>query len=223
MEEQLLTCADGNIPLVVERGLRPGPALLVVPSIFGVTDELKERLVEATAGGGVAIAIDPFWRTDPGPLPMAEMPRALARMQDYDPVLGALDVERVLACIGDSQMCRGGVVGLGVCFGGRVLWPFAVRGRLEGLAGWHAGGLAALVKTGLPRCPVALHFGDRDSSIPLREVDALRRAFRDRDDVDIQVHAGAEHGFSHRHSPRFHASAAEHSDIGLRLLLDRLR
>ena len=208
---------------MAETGLRPGPALLVVPSIFGITQELRERLVEATAGGGVALAMDPFWRTDPGPLELSQMDRALARMRAYDPQLGRQDIEAVLHGLEQSPVCVGGVVGLGICFGGRVLWPFAVQGRLAALAGWHAGGLGALLDGELPSCPMELDFGEDDGSIPLQEVEALRTAFADRDDVAIRVHKGARHGFSHRHTERFHASAAEHADIGVRELLDRLR
>jgi len=44
----------------------------------------------------------------------------------------------------------------------------------------------------VPRCPVQLHFGETDASIPLADVDAVRAA---RPEVDVFVYAGAGHGF----------------------------
>ena len=44
----------------------------------------------------------------------------------------------------------------------------------------------------MPRCPVQLHFGETDASIPMADVDAIRAA---RPEVEVFVYAGAGHGF----------------------------
>ena len=57
--------------------------------------------------------------------------------------------------------------------------------------GWYGGGIAA-AKEEQPRCPVQLHFGETDKSIPMSDVEAIRAA---RPEVEVFVYQGAGHGF----------------------------
>jgi carboxymethylenebutenolidase len=56
---------------------------------------------------------------------------------------------------------------------------------------WYGGGIAA-TRDAAPRCPVQMHFGELDASIPMIDVEAIRDA---QPDVQIYVYDGAQHGF----------------------------
>ena len=86
-----------------------------------------------------------------------------------------------------------GPVGIvGYCWGGTL--AFAAAQHVEGLAaavGYYGSGIAAL-PAGQLRCPVMLHFGDQDKSIPLADIEKIRRAH-----PDIAIHIyPANHGFN---------------------------
>jgi carboxymethylenebutenolidase len=42
-------------------------------------------------------------------------------------------------------------------------------------------------------CPVQLHFGEKDTGIPMSDVEAVKAA---QPGVEIHVYAGAQHGFA---------------------------
>ena len=86
-----------------------------------------------------------------------------------------------------------GAVGIvGYCWGGTL--AFAAAQHVEGLAaavGYYGSGIAALPEAQL-RCPVMLHFGDQDKSIPLADIEKIRR---EHPDITIHIYP-AGHGFS---------------------------
>jgi carboxymethylenebutenolidase len=96
----------------------------------------------------------------------------------------------VTAAAGALGSKKPGIVGY--CFGGTVAWWGATRTDLFGAAvGWYGGQIAA-TRTAKPRCPVQLHFGETDASIPLADVQAIRAA---QPSVEIYTYPGAGHGF----------------------------
>ena len=72
--------------------------------------------------------------------------------------------------------------------GGRLVW----------------GGIA-VARTDPTRCPVQLHFGEKDAGIPLSDVDAIREA---QPGVEIFVYPGAQHGFGCSDRSSYQAAAA---------------
>ncbi len=69
---------------------------------------------------------------------------------------------------------------------------------------WYGGGIAA-ARMETPHCPVQLHFGETDSSIPLADVDAIRAA---QPDAEIFIYPGAGHGFGCDERASYSAGAA---------------
>jgi carboxymethylenebutenolidase len=81
---------------------------------------------------------------------------------------------------------------VGYCFGGTVAWWGATRSRSFAASScWYGGGIAG-TKDERPNCPVQMHFGETDQSIPMKDVDAIRAA---QPKAEIYVYAGAGHGF----------------------------
>jgi carboxymethylenebutenolidase len=81
---------------------------------------------------------------------------------------------------------------VGYCWGGTVAWHGATRSAAFGASvAWYGGGIAA-AKGEAAHCPVQMHFGETDASIPMSDVEAIRAA---QPGVDLHVYAGAGHGF----------------------------
>jgi len=104
-----------------------------------------------------------------------------------------------------SEAGRYGRVGVvGYCFGGLLAWRAACA--VEGVAAavsYYGGGVAREADR-TPRCPVMMHFGERDAHIPLTDVDKVRAA-----QPDAQIHVyPADHGFNCDHRGSYHADSA---------------
>ena len=77
-----------------------------------------------------------------------------------------------------AAICRhaGKVAVIGFCWGGRLAWAAASEVPLGAAVCYYGGGIVEeLSKT--PKCPTMLHFGERDRSIPLSDVERIREAF----------------------------------------------
>jgi carboxymethylenebutenolidase len=92
----------------------------------------------------------------------------------------------------DSVKDTGPVGIIGFCLGGSV--AFAAATKLTGLSaavGYYGGAIVRFADD-KPTVPTQLHFGEKDTGIPLSDVDTIRNK---RPDVEIFVYDGAQHGF----------------------------
>ncbi len=187
-----LTAADGH----TLGAYRTGPtnatkALVVIQEIFGVNRHMR-RVCDAFAAEGYAvIAPALFDRVERG-VELGYEPADVKRGRDLrGPIDAHLTLLDVLAAAGalPAGVKRGLV---GYCWGGTVAWHGATRSSAFAAAsGWYGGGIVA-AKDEVARCPVQLHFGEMDASIPMTDVAAIREA---QPDVGVFVYPGAQHGF----------------------------
>ncbi len=186
-----LTAADGH-----RLGAwRTGPdaaeqALVVVQEIFGVNHHIRQTCEAFAAAGYAVIAPALFDRAEPGielGYEAADVARGRAlrgRIADADALA---DVEAAARSLGAVRL---GIVGY--CWGGTIAWWGATRTNLfRAAVGWYGGGIAG-TRMEQPHCPVQLHFGERDASIPMADIDAIRAA---QPDVEVFTYPGAGHGF----------------------------
>ena len=92
----------------------------------------------------------------------------------------------------DEVKSAGPVAILGFCMGGTI--AFLAATRLDGLyasVGYYGGRIVAFADE-KPRCPTQLHFGEKDQSIPMADVETVKQK---RPDCDIHVYQDAGHGF----------------------------
>src|SRR5215211_8478610 len=94
---------------------------------------------------------------------------------------------------------------IGYCWGGFLAWVSATR--LPGLAAAvsYCGGGIGTVAEEQPRCPVLMHFGEKDHAIPLADVEKVRAAHPS--GVEIHVYP-AGHGFNCDERASFDADSA---------------
>lgn len=188
---------------------RAGPedaamALVVVQEIFGVNRHMR-RVCDRFAEAGYAVVCPAlFDRTRRGVElgytadDVAQGRELRAAIPNDKPIL---DIEAAAAALPEGA--RIGIVGY--CWGGTIAWWGATRSRKFLAAScWYGGGIASTAKE-TPNCPVQMHFGELDASIPMSDVDAVRAA---QPDVELFVYQGAQHGFGCDERTSFSAADA---------------
>lgn len=207
-----------DTPIVVVRGTGTGPAVAIFPSGFGVTDDLKAQMAKLAHDARVVVAVDVFGRSGEGPGDYADTPAVMKRLQGFDREQGTRDWHAAIAFARSES--PGGVVAVGICFGGVFALTAAADGLVDAVATWHAGRVEQILgRAAQMRVPLRLHFGAVDPIVPMSAVDLIRAAFADRNDVDVVVHEGATHGFSHPTAAAFNAPAEAAAMNAVRELL----
>ena len=185
-----------------------GPArggVIVIQEIFGVNAHIRDVTERYAALGYKAIApalYDRFERGfevgyTPDDIAAGRVFKASAN-ENIDGVLADVDAAR-------QAVADAGKVGItGFCWGGFVVWMAACRLDVQAAAGYYGGGIVDY-NAEQPRCPTILHFGERDASIPLSDVDQISAAHAD---VGVYVYE-ADHGFHCDMRGAFDARAAD--------------
>ncbi len=184
---------------------KPRGGIVVIQEIFGVNSHIRNVADGYAAAGYAAIAPQIFDRAERN-VELGYEQNDMVRGVEI--ARGKLKMEQTLqdlqAAIDDAK--RFGKVGVvGYCFGGLMAWLSACElNGLSGAVSYYGGGVAGQLDR-KPRCPVMMHFGDKDAHIPLSDVDNVRRAHPG---VNVNVYA-ADHGFNCDHRGSYDAAAAK--------------
>ncbi|HEV8675549.1 MAG TPA: dienelactone hydrolase family protein [Methylomirabilota bacterium] len=201
-----LTAEDGH-RLAAYRAAPAGAprgGLVVVQEIFGVNSHIKRTGDGFAADGYVVLAPALFDRVErdyaTGYTP-ADIERGRAVRGKLTLDQAVMDVRAAVRELARSHS-KVGVVGY--CFGGTMAWLAATR--IDGVAaavGYYGGGIADTVQE-QPRCPVMLHFGETDASIPREHWEKVRAH---QPGVPVHVYP-AGHGFNCDERGSYHAESA---------------
>jgi carboxymethylenebutenolidase len=162
--------------------------LVLIQEIFGVTSHIRGLADDFAAEGYETIAPSLFDRLAPGFAVAADAEgvrtgRDYSEATPWDQVAGDL-----AACV---EALAPPVFVVGYCWGGTAAWLAACR--CEGVAAvssFYGRRIPELVSE-TPRCPIILHFGRHDASIPANVVEAIAEAH-----PDLPIHLyDAGHGF----------------------------
>jgi len=107
-----------------------------------------------------------------------------------------------------DELKSAGPVGIvGFCMGGTV--AFLAACRLNGLSAavCYYGGQIAKNADEKPKVPTLMHFGDQDASIPMSDVETVKK--KRGGDCEIHVYPGAAHGFHCDERGSFHEASAK--------------
>jgi carboxymethylenebutenolidase len=166
-------------------------AVVVIQEIFGVNHHIRAVCDRLADEGYVAVAPSIFDRTERN-FQSGYSPDeiAVARKFIASPDWGAM-LRDTQAAI-DAVKNVGPVGVIGFCLGGSV--AYAAATKLSGLSAavGYYGGVIARFADDKPKVPTQLHFGEKDASIPLTDVEAIRAK---RPEVEIHIYPGAQHGF----------------------------
>ncbi len=172
-----------------------GPAdatkgVVVVQEIFGVNHHIRDMADRYAAAGYAVVAPAVYDRVEPG-FEVGYTADDIAKGRDVRMKLRdgqlMLDIEAAADHLAGKKI---GIVGY--CFGGTVAWWGATRTtKFAASSCWYGGGIPG-TKDERPNCPTQMHFGEKDASIPMTDVDAVRAA---QPKVEVYVYEGAQHGF----------------------------
>jgi carboxymethylenebutenolidase len=165
--------------------------VVVIQEIFGVNHHIRAVCDRFADQGYAAIAPAIFDRVErnfqsgysPDEIAIA---RKFVANPDWQAML--LDTQAAI----DALQNTGPVGIIGFCLGGSV--AYAAATKLSGLSaaiGYYGGAIVRFADD-KPKVPTQLHFGEKDSGIPLTDVETIRAK---RGDVEIFVYPGAQHGF----------------------------
>lgn len=170
---------------------KPKAAIVVIQEIFGVNSHIRNICDRLANEGYVALAPSIFDRIEPN-FQSGYSPDevAVARKFVANPDWPAM-LRDTQAAI-DAAKSIGPVGIIGFCLGGSI--AYAAATRLTGLtaAVGYYGGAVVRFADDKPTVPIQLHFGEKDSGIPLSDVETIKAK---RPDVEVFVYPGAQHGF----------------------------
>ncbi len=224
--------ADGDVEITLGKEKMPGywampkgngpfPVIIVVQEIFGIHEYIKDVCRRLAKEGYLAIAPSLYSRLGDA-TKIAEIDKILADivakvnhpqvMKDLDGVLSWLSVNP------KADTKRVGITGF--CWGGNITWMYAAHNpKLKAGVAWY-GKVSGDKKPDQPlfpldiandlRVPVLGLYGEKDTGIPLDQVEKMKVALKKgKRTSEIAVFPGAGHGFHADYRPSYNAEAAK--------------
>ena len=163
--------------------------IVVVQEIFGVTNHIKRVADQFASHGYRVVAPAMFDRVERNvTLAYSEIEKGREYMRKLVWPETLADVE---AAVNEAR-AAGGVAVVGYCWGGTVAHVAASELDIDAAVSYYGGGVAKMLDK-KPRCPIMYHFGDRDASIPLSDIELIKKA---NPKSPVHVYPGAGHGFN---------------------------
>ncbi len=183
----------------------PKGGLVVIQEIFGVNHHIRAVCDRLAALGYVAVApavFDRFVRD----FECGYTPDEIAHARSY---LGNLNWDHMVA---DMAAALGNLKGsgplgaIGFCMGGTA--AFLAACRIPGLSAAVAfyGGMIGKFVDEKPKCPLQMHFGEKDEGIPLATVEEIKKK---QPQAETYIYPGAPHGFYCEERASYRKDSAE--------------
>ena len=183
----------------------PKGGIVVIQEIFGVNQHIRKVCDDFAAVGYAAVAPALFDRTQKDfqsgyTPPEIEKARTFVAKPDWDAMMR--DTEAAM-----KELSSAGPVGIiGFCMGGTIAFLGATRlSGLSAAVGYYGGRIVAFADE-KPKCPVQLHFGEKDASIPMTDVEIIKQK---RPDCEIYVYKDGGHGFHCDERGSFHKDSRD--------------
>ncbi len=194
-------------------------AVVVIQEAFGVNEHIKDVTRRFAAEGYHAVAPAIFHRAGGGTAPYDDFSKVMPLFEGLSDDGLLIDVDAAVEQLGSAAFAPSQIGVVGFCFGGRVSFLVAARRALGAAVGFYGGGIVTARRGGFPplvgeastlKTPWLGLFGDRDQSIPVDDVEALRTALEGAP-VDAQVvrYPEGEHGFHCDERPSYDEAAAK--------------
>ena len=184
----------------------PKGGVVVIQEIFGVNHHIRAVCDRIAAQGYAALAPALFDRQQPN-FESGYSPDEIAQARKFvaNPDWAAM-MRDVQAAIDEAKKSGPAAI-VGFCLGGTI--AFLAAAKLNGLSaaiGWYGG---QIVKNAdeKPKVPTQLHFGEKDASIPMSDVEIIKQ--KRGGDCEIYVYPDAQHGFNCEERGSYNEAAAK--------------
>jgi len=193
-------------------------AVIVVQEAFGVNDHIKDVSRRFAAAGYRAVAPHVFHRSGDPVLGYEEMDQVIPHIMELKADDLMADLDATITYLGQAgfEPARTGIVGF--CMGGSVVFLAAARRSLGAGVTFYGGGVSQ-GRFGMPpllelaaelKTPWLGLFGDKDQSIPIEDVEALRAAVAAASvPTEIVRYPDADHGFHCDARSSYHEASAK--------------
>lgn len=186
-----LTTSDQHILNAYEHiPVKPLAGLVVLQEIFGVNSHIRDVCDDFAKHGYHIISPALFDRAQPNVslgYETEDMKQGVELRAKIHPEKTLLDI------IAAAQHLNYDKIGIiGYCWGGSLSWRAATETQIFSAASCWYGAMIPSLLDHPHHCPVQMHFGELDKSIPLDAIDKISKAYND---VDIYVYENADHGF----------------------------
>lgn len=188
--------------------------VIVLQEVFGLTPHIADVMARLADEGYEVVAPSLFDRQERGFLRAADpqgLAEGIAAARATPNVQAVADMQAAFDFLGEGPRFA-----IGFCFGGVMAWLAAQHlGQLQGAACFY--GRRIIDELGAPlRIPVLMHYGDRDSSIPLSDV---QQVVSRHPSATIHIYP-AGHAFCREGGENFDAASR---DLAFRRTLDFMK
>ena len=206
-EQVRLRAADGH-ELGAYRSApsrQPQGGVVVLQEIFGVNSHIRQVTDGFAAAGYLALAPALYDRSSVKNVEMGYTKDDIARgrvlREEFSWDDSVKDVEAAMNALRGEALR---VATIGYCWGGSISFLSAVRLPLDAAVVYYGGQILPYVNE-KERCPLLMHFGKRDASIPASDVEAIQKAH-----PGAIVHLyDADHGFNCDHRAQYDEASAK--------------
>jgi len=198
------------------------PVILVIMEAFGLNDHIKDVTNRFAREGYHAVAPDVYYRQGGKIVGYDKLQEAIGMLTALKDDEVVADLKSVITSLKSDPGVRADRIGItGFCMGGRISYLAACEiPEIRAAVPWYGGSIAGqqmqpgatapVERTGKMKASILLHFGEKDSFIPLSAVEEIRTALqKEKRDFELHVYEGADHGFYCDERPSYHPEAAK--------------
>jgi carboxymethylenebutenolidase len=186
-----LTADDGHIFSAYRTGNDTAPrGLIIGQEIFGVNPHIRHIADIFAAAGYTVIAPALFDRVERH-VELGYNATDIMRGRDIREQIAETDLVRDVTAAARA-LGHDTIAMVGYCWGATVAWQIAcATSLLQAAVCWYGAGIAGMAGRP-PHCPVQMHLGEHDASIPPADIAKIRVAHPE---IKINIYAHAGHGF----------------------------
>ncbi len=189
-----------------------GPGIVLLQEIFGINAYIRGVADYYAEEGYVVLAPDLFWRIEPGielGFTDADRQKAFAHREKFDVEKSVEDIGATIAALKSLPECKGKIGAIGFCLGGLLAYLSASRLGVDCAVSYYGVGIEkVLSEAGKIKCPMVFHIAEKDKWTPPEIVDAIKKTFAERPEIEIYVYPGVDHAFSRKGGANFDKPAA---------------
>jgi len=179
---------------------KTGPGIVLIQEIFGVNAHIKAVADQYALDGYVVLVPDLFWRMQPGVnlgYGQDDFEKGMGFLQKLDFHSAIQDLTATVETLRNRPECNGKVASLGYCLGGLLSYLSAAQAGVDAAVCYYPGAIENhLDQAAEVRCPILIHFAEKDSYISPAAVKAVQSRFSNMKNAVVEVHPNVDHGFN---------------------------